>query len=177
MLPSDDFLRRPPQCLASVERLRLETLVFAHDLMETALSRLYATGHEFDVNNNAQRLAMFIDAWTIVDQVHVVRRVLLSLTGDDRKADTQAFIDGFSAARMMRNRMDHLNQNLPNRAKVIGRTNALFGTLSFFRPHADRWEQGLREDEIKGDLFFVNAGSTPRELVGGIAFYDLDIHY
>src|SRR5271157_4619204 len=108
MLPSDDFLRVLPQCLAPVERLRVETLVFAHDLMETALGRLYAVGLEFHENNNAQRLAMFSDAWTIVDQVHVVRQVLLSLTGDDRKTDTQAFIDDFAVAHTMRNKMDHL---------------------------------------------------------------------
>lgn len=176
MLSSDDFLRRLPKCLDPVERLRLETLVFAHDLMETALGRLYAVGLAFDENNDAQRLAMFSDAWTIIDQVHVVRQVLLSLTGDDRKSDTKAFIDDFAAACTMRNKMDHLNQNLPNRAKASGRTSALFGMLTFFRPYADRWEHGLRDGEVRGDLFLVSAGSTPRDMVGGVAFHDLDIH-
>jgi hypothetical protein len=176
MLPTDDFLRRLPQCLAPVERLRLETLVFAHDLMEIALGRLYTVGIGFDENNDAQRFAMFSDAWTIVDQVHVVRQVLLSLTGDDRKSDTQAVIGDFAVAHTMRNKMDHLNQNLLNRAKADGRTNALFGMLTFFRPFADRWEQGLQDGEVRGDLFFVSAGSKPRDMVGGVAFHDLDIH-
>jgi hypothetical protein len=175
MLPSDDFLRRLPQCLAPVERLRLETLVFAHDLMEIALERLYTVGVGFDMNNGAHRFAMISDAWAIVDQVHVVRQILLSLTGIDRNSDTQAFIDDFAAAREMRNKMDHLNDNLPNRAKTKGHTNALFGVLSFFRPYADRLKQGLQDGRVWGDLFFVNAGSTPRDMVGSVALHDLDI--
>jgi hypothetical protein len=144
--------------------------------MEIALGRLYTVGLGFDANNDAQRFAIFSDAWTIVDQVHVVRQVLLTLTGDDRKSDTQAFIDDFAAAHTMRNKMDHLNQNLPNRAKATGRTNALFGMLTFFRPYADHWEEGLRDGEVRGDLFFVSAGSTPRDMVGSVVFQDLDIH-
>jgi hypothetical protein len=176
MLPSDDFLRLLPQCIAPVERLRLETLVFAHDLMETALGRLYAVGIEFHENDDPKRLAMFSDAWTIVDQVHVARQVLLSLTGKSRNSDTQAFIDDFAVAHRMRNKMDHLNQNFPNRANATGRTNALFGILTFFRPYADRWEQGLQDGEIRGDLFIVTAGSAPRDMVGSVAFDALDIH-
>jgi hypothetical protein len=178
MLPSNDFLRHLPQCLAPVERLRLETLLFAHDLMEIALSRLYTVGLGFDANNDndTHRFTMVSDAWTIVDQVHVVRQVLDSLTGDDRKPDTQAFIDDFAAATLLRNKMDHLNENLENRAKAKGRKNALFGMVSFFRPYADLWEQGLRDGKVKGDLFIVSAGSTPRgDMAGGVAFHDLDI--
>jgi len=176
MLPSDDFLRHLPQSIPAIERLRVETLIFAHDLMETALGRLYAVGLEFRENDNASRLSMFGDAWTIVGQVHVVRQVLSSLTGDGRKADTQAFINDFAAGYTMRNKMDHLNQNIPNRARTVGRTNALFGMLTFFRPYADRWERGLQDGEIRGDLFVVTAGSTQGDMIGRVAFDGLDIH-
>jgi hypothetical protein len=76
----------------------------------------------------------------------------------------------------MRNKMDHLNQNLPNRAKANGHTNALFGMLTFFRPYAHRWEQGLKDGEVRGDLFVISAGSTPHDMVGSLAFHELDIH-
>ena len=127
MLPSDDFLRRLPQCLAPVERLRLETLVFAHDLMEIALRRLYTVGLGFDANDDTHRFTMFSDAWTIADQVHVVRLILLSLTGNDRPPDTQAFISDFAAAHDMRNKMDHLDQNLRNHASNTGRRTRYLG--------------------------------------------------
>ncbi len=119
---------------------------------------------------------MFSDAWTIVDQVHVSRQVLLHLTGQNCKSDTQAFIDDFVTAQTMRNKMDHLNQNLPNRAKANGRTNALFGLLTFFKPYADRWEQGVKAGEVRGDLLVISAGSMPQEMVGSVAFDGLDIH-
>jgi hypothetical protein len=77
----------------------------------------------------------------------------------------------------MRNKMDHLNQILPNRAKAKAHTNALFGVLSFFRPYADRWEQGLQDGEVRGDLFFINKGSPPSgTMASGVAFDSLDIH-
>lgn len=178
MLPNDDFLRHLPVAISAVDRLRLETLVFAHDLMEIAYGRLCELGLIFNEEHKSdyQRVAMFGDAWTIVDQVHVVRQVLLSLTGADRKADTLTFISDFSAAQSLRNKMDHLNQNIPNRAKSKVNGNALFGQLSFFRPFPDRWDQGLQEGEIRGELMVISAGAMPDPMLGGVAFDDLDIH-
>lgn len=177
MLPEDDFLRRLPTLLPAVDRLRIETLIFAHDLMEVALGRLYATGLAFNegAGLNVERTAMFSDAWTIVDQIHVARQVLLSLTNTNRKSDTQSFIDDFSAARVLRNKMDHINQNLPNRANEKGVGNALFGQLTFFRPFSDRWTQGLQNGEIRGELVMVSAGLMPNSMVGALTDM-LDLH-
>ncbi|MFT3965394.1 MAG: hypothetical protein QM690_05885 [Sphingobium sp.] len=79
---------------------------------------------------------MFSDAWTIVDQVHVVRQVVSVLTDKKTRAeDTQAYIDDFASAHILRNKMDHLNQNLPNRVKSSSEyTQAMFGMLSFIGP-------------------------------------------
>jgi len=179
MLASDDFLRRLPRCIQPVERLRFETLLFAHDLMEIALDRLYAVGCGYDENSriDAERFSLFSDAWTIIDQVHVVRQVLKALTKPETRAtDTQAYIDDFATAQSLRNRMDHLNQNLPNRAKAAGSTNAMFGMLSFFRPCSDRWADGLAAGEIRGDLFLISAGSAAGNIVGAMPLHEMDIH-
>jgi hypothetical protein len=57
-----------------------------------------------------------------------------------------------------------------------GRTNALFGLLTFFKPYADRWEQGVKAGEVRGDLLVISAGSMPQEMAGSVAFNGLDIH-
>ncbi len=177
MLPEDDFLRRLPQILPLVDRLRLETLIFAHDLMEIALRRLHSAGITYGggTQNATDRIAMFCDAWTIVDQIHVVRQVLLSLTTLSRKSDTQEYLDHFSIASVLRNKMDHLNENLPNRAKANGSTNALFGSLTFFKPHPDLWEQGLQSGEFAGEFFMVSAGLMPDQMASTASFDDLNI--
>ena len=163
--------------MPAVDRLRIETLIFAHDLMEVALSRLYAKGLAFEDGGgrNADRISMFSDAWTIVDQIHVARQVLLSLTDKSHRSDTQAFIDDYSVAWALRNKMDHINENMLNLANKKGTGNALFGQLTFFRPSSDLWEQGLREGVIRGELIMVSAGLMPDNMV--MALTDmLDLH-
>jgi hypothetical protein len=163
--------------MKSIERLRLEALVFAHDTMEFALEHLRQTALGLDPLAPAEkdRIALFSDCWTIVDQVHVVRQVLISLTGAHPGPDTRAYLDTFEVAHFLRNRMDHLNTNLPNRARQRGALTPLFGVVSYFRPVAEDFERGIQAGEVFGDMIVVTAGSTPSDAVGAVPFANLNV--
>jgi hypothetical protein len=84
-----------------------------------------------------ERTALFAHAWTMVDQIHVLRQLLHAMRKCQMGPNQKKFYDTSEPATKMRNKMDHLNATIPNRAPQRGRQAALFGTLSHFlvEPH------------------------------------------
>ena len=75
-----------------------------------------------------------MNAWTIVDSVHVARQLLQALDYNTPRASE--FQEKYEAASLLRNSMDHLkgqSQNLANKK----RKPPLFGTLSYVYLTAD----------------------------------------
>ena len=177
MLPDDHFFRRLPAIIKPDQSIRLQTIIYASDLMELALARLNELGVRFDINNATafDKLALFSEAWAIVDQVHVVRQLLTALTKDHPGPDTKGWLDNFEVATHLRNKMDHLNQNIGNLVKAGGGSSPLFGFVSFFRPIPERWADGLTKGEIRGALITVSAGPLPGEARASLMFDDINI--
>lgn len=118
-------------------RLRLEAIVFAADTISNAYSRLFELslklGHEQvskpDQRGISERIALFKQAWSIVDNVHNLRRLLPKLGADIDGLNE--FVADLEGATLMRNRVDHLGQLLPNIAKSKESAASLYGSLSY----------------------------------------------
>lgn len=164
MIPETHFFRRLPICVDAVERLRLETLVFCHDLMFIALSRVRAVAANFDLKtgSDAVRMAMIGDCWQIVDQAYMALAVIRSMTSEPGPI-TSNFITEAEPASQIRNRMRHIHQNFKNRAAIRDETDAMFGTVSFVKVDPAELNQAKHGDLIKGEMFILAAGSTPAD--------------
>lgn len=169
MLPEDAFLRRLPVALNADQRFRFEALVFAADQMEVALARLTAVTTEAALEigsaTDEQRATLFSDCWTIVDQVHVVREILRGPHFRDRLGErTAAWVAAYEAATLLRNCMDHLRVRISGLAKAKGRSQPLFGALSYFLIPPEKFLQADGGWQITGgNVVTICAGSSTGE--------------
>jgi hypothetical protein len=133
MLAEDAFLRRLPLGLAPIQALQIETLVYCGDAVEAsyvAIKSIALAHGEQIVNQDrrAARLHMFINAWTIVDCVHIACNLLRALGYPSDQSSK--FQTKYEVATRLRNKMDHVaNQarNLANRRDQP----PLLGTISY----------------------------------------------
>ncbi len=177
MLPTDSPFRRLPDFVDRADLFLIQTLVFASDVMTVALQRLDNTAALFDVASGDPigRASILSDAWTIVDQVHVARQLLRIWFAQEPDADIKAYIDKYEVAYALRNKMDHLSTNLPNLANAKNMPSPLLGSVSFFRPFADRWHDGFQQGHVDGEIVVISAGGmTPRTHVS-VMYQDLTV--
>jgi hypothetical protein len=136
-----EFLHALPVGLVREQRMLLEAIGYAADMLELAVSRLEqnATSIVKRAPRHLQisvmeRRALFLDAWAAVDQGHNLG-TLLRLAARDKVVNSAVF-DSYLAsaerARLARNKMDHLAQNLRNLANREQATLPLYGLLKFF---------------------------------------------
>lgn len=137
-------------------------MLFCHDLMAVALDRLRHLCEQLEPERFSVELiaAIFGDAWTIVDQVNTVRQIFRG-AGDEVGPVTRAFLRDAEGARQMRNVMDHIVQNIPNRSKAKGAAESLFGALMFARCPADRLRLVAVGEMIEGEVIIVARGTVP----------------
>ena len=82
---------------------------------------------------------------------------------------TQAFLDDAQAARMMRNRMDHLPQNIRNQSGRRGAAEPLFGLLSFVRCRPEVLKTAKVGERMNAELFMIARGDVPDGNLGAQA--------
>lgn len=133
MIPNDALIRRIPAFIAEEQRLRIEAIVFASDAIAACLDDVRAIanniGDKIDSISRSQRTRIFICAWTIVDGIHAIRNLMQSLHFTSAKI--QDFIEKYESATLLRNKFDHLNQNVENLAQSQRRRPPIFGALSY----------------------------------------------
>lgn len=186
MLVSDDsYLRRLPVGLHPENRLRMDAIVVASDIVSQCYQDLSRLGAEIGATlgqiGYPQRAAFIGLAWSIVDQLHAVRQLVTPPTGTPAGPATQRFLDAAEPATLLRNKMDHLKNNLSNLSAKKGERYPLFGAISYVLSNPDPQSGGLLMTVSSGalhggDLFpAVNpAGrsySTPVGLLQLSAFY------
>lgn len=132
MLPDNAFLRRLPITLDRTQALRLEALVFSADVIQASFAtiRTVTAYHREKITSVHRdiRTALFTHAWAIVDGLHVVLQVLR--VGNFRSQHAVDFIKKYDAARVLRNKMDHLTANARNVASTKNRP-PVFGSLGY----------------------------------------------
>jgi hypothetical protein len=135
MLAKESVLRRLPANLDAAQRLRCEAIVFSADVLDFAWSSIRETtarlGDKIICSSERERTSLFAHAWTIVDQLHILRTMIPRITNGRIGSKLRSFCELSEPATHMRNKMDHPLGTLPNRAKQKSLQAPLFGVLSY----------------------------------------------
>ncbi len=181
MLPDDAFLRRMPRSLDLAERLRLEAIVTACDIIEYSFKKLTAvletvSGPASDGSHRALKIEAAIYSWSLIDQLHNFRQLTKKLAHDGGRLNQLNDKIG-STATEMRNKMDHLKEGLGNLARKKGASHPLHGALSFATKLAENgWFEYLffsLGDYHHGEQYSAIVDThmpPPSEAVGNINF-------
>ena len=177
MLPDNSFLRRLPAVLAPVGRIRLEALVFSSDVLTHAYSSLRElttrVGDTYHSFTPPDRIALFSYAWTIVDQLHVIRQLIRAITKSPPGPNQAKFLELSESATMMRNKMDHLGEQVKNLSAQKGARAPLFGALTYFLVEPKHMEAASNPVTglVGGSFVTITSGSVPE----GKALFQLGI--
>jgi hypothetical protein len=166
MIPRGSVLRKLPVIIEAQQRLRLESLVFSIDLLTLAFASLRDLAARLGSNvvdlSDTERMAMFLHAWTMVDQVHVIRQLLRDLSDGEMGKTLGKFYSDFEGAHHLRNKMDHLRMNIQNLATRKGMRAPLFGAISYLVVEPHQVTQHEAKCSINGaTAITIMAGSVP----------------
>jgi hypothetical protein len=159
-LPGGSFIRALPFVVDETQRFRVDAVVLCAEIIaaayaqmvELALRAKWEESQEGGVRSGHLDIAMFQHAWSIVDQVYSLQRLITSL--DFKGEDVDAFLAATDVAFRLRNRMDHLDQRIPNIAASKDNTRSLFGSLAYF-------VLGAAVGEPSVDVFAVTQHAEP----------------
>lgn len=157
MIPEESFLRRIPWVYETQGRMELEAIAFAIDaiyLKHHQISR-WATSCDSDSfvkTPHHERLDLFLNLWSIVDQADVLRRLLQKIKANNA---VSAFLNIADSAQRMRNKMDHLSQNIPNLAGKTGKVTPVYGVFSFGKFGLSN--NGVEVEDF--EIYTITAGS------------------
>ena len=166
MVRSDAYCRRLPRILSPRQRLQIDALVFASDIAAVALDRFNVAAATYGAAGasaiaRSETAKLFSESWTIVDQIHIARRLLKKHAGT--KDNKGAFLKEFEWASLMRNKMDHIDANLANLAARTGRADPLFGVVSFSRPREPEGSPPQADGLYPITAFTIMIGESPTE--------------
>jgi hypothetical protein len=134
-LPEGAFLRALPFTVEETQRFRIDALVLCaaivasayEQMVELALRAKWEEAQAGARRSGHLDIAMFQHAWSIVDQLYALRRLIGSLAF--KGEDVDAFMAATERAFVLRNRMDHLDQHIPNIVASKDNARSLFGSL------------------------------------------------
>lgn len=156
LVSEDSYLRRLPVGLHPENRLRMDAIVVASDIVSQCYQDLSKLGAEigatFGEIGPLQRAAFIGFAWSIVDQLHAVRQLVTPPRGIPAGPATQRFLDAAEPATLLRNKMDHLRNNLSNLSAKKGERYPLFGAISYVLSNTDPQSGGLLMTVSSGAL-------------------------
>jgi hypothetical protein len=134
MITENSFFNKIPQAIDLEQRLILEGVGWAIQMLSLSYDKLKAAASRVDVASNtyptSQATEMFACCWSIIDQCHMLRK-LLERMNPITGGLAATFIEKSEAATLIRNAMDHLHQKIQNIANKKDPMPPLFGALSF----------------------------------------------
>ncbi|MGO8323713.1 hypothetical protein ACC811_02380 [Rhizobium ruizarguesonis] len=145
-------LRSVPTTTDIRRRLVFEAIGYAGDAIHLSMGRLYdqifqvhlrASEISFEPSHE-EHVAIFVDAWSVIDQANALRGLLKDLEGDPKELDTvKFFLEGSEPARLLRNYMDHIHGHVGERGNLTTRTSGppMFGALTFTWVHPNDQEK------------------------------------
>ena len=165
MIPKESVLRKLPTVLNEEQRLRLEALVYSTDIITVSFSTLRAIAakyaEKFADAPDEDRMSMFLHAWSLIDQFHACRQIIKVLSQGNMGPNQTKFYNESEASHGLRNRMDHLSQNIPNLSRKKGLRFPVYGSLSWFSVGAHRYDaDGVIVVET-GTTVSIMAGTSP----------------
>jgi hypothetical protein len=159
-LPEGAFLRALPFTVDETQRFRIDALVLCaaivasayEQMVQLALRAKWEEAQKGATRPGRLDIAMFQHAWSIVDQLYALRQLIGSLAF--KGEDVDAFMAATERAFVLRNRMDHLDQRIPNIVASKDNARSLFGSLSYF-------VYGAAVGEPEVDVFAVTQNAEP----------------
>ncbi len=121
-------------------------------MLELALRAKWEKDQEGATRSGHLDIALFQHAWSIVDQLYALHRLIGSLAFMGERVD--AFKAATESVFVLRNRMDHLDQRIPNIVASKDKSRSLFGSLSYF-------VYGAAVGEPEVDVFAVMQHAEP----------------
>lgn len=131
LIPPESYLRRLQAALSAKTRLELDAIVFASDVISICYTRLERLGEPdalADVGD-AVRVSAIADAWTVIDNVHVIRQLFWRSRKGEMGPQTAAWHAATESASLLRNGMDHVASNLNNLVRRTGTPPPALGAL------------------------------------------------
>lgn len=134
---NDRFVDRLPIALSKAQRMRIEAIILAVDTIDCDINDIdrfrkgQQTRDDEEQLSSADRAWLFRATWSIVDRMHTISRMLAGQTDIKLKRD-HPFYSLAEVASRMRNRMDHLSDNL-NNLKTKRASGPILGALTYTR--------------------------------------------
>jgi len=158
MSDTKDFLRHPPQGIELKQRLSFEGIWYSIRAIQIAFERLESDSLPFTKDRsskaNLDPTGLFLEAWSIVDRADSLIQLLLVESKRISTPPIKKFLSKYSAVRNLRNKMNHLAQNLNNLADSKSNQPPIYGALSFV--HATPTKDGKIK---KASVILLTAGS------------------
>lgn len=138
ILSDDSLLRNLPNIIDSLERMQLDAIVLAADMIAYHWQHMRASAitaaQDPEKITQLDRVAMISSAWSIIDRLECIRLVAqvgLARIQETAGSKLQKLIDSLQPVNTIRNCMDHLGERLDNFSKAKGDRSALFGSLAY----------------------------------------------
>lgn len=141
----ESFVVRPPVCFPIDGRIAFQAIALSVEVCVAAIAHIQEFSEGFvpledeDMDLSDEKTALYSDCWNIVDQVHALIQLLRQQQIDSRANAASDFVQKYRVASTLRNKMDHLGQNIDNLAKAKVTRPHVFGALAYFR------REGLRK--------------------------------
>jgi|GEM_PF-4891288 len=119
--------------------MRLDALVYATDLISLNINSIRQIAIRYGKNITeitfGERIILASFIWSVIDQCHVLRQLFKELLGHtadpNNPAPFEIFNKKYETVSRLRNKMDHLNQAIPNLAASKNRS-PIYGAFSYF---------------------------------------------
>ena len=161
ILASESIFRRLPTIVEREQRIRFQALAYSADTLTHSYQKIQELAIQVGANLESVtekiRIRLISSAWMIVDHLHAVRQIWNSFSGEPGP-NTLEFLRLTQPATALRNKMDHLNSNIPNLAKTTGRISPIFGALSYVYIDDIKYTAS-RAVPTSGHLISIIAGS------------------
>lgn len=117
--------------LSARTRLELDAIVFASDVISICYSRLESLTEPQMLARlgEYERVSAIADAWTVIDNIHVIRQLFWKSRKGEMGPQTGAWHAATESVSLLRNGMDHVASNLNNLAKRTGAPPPALGAL------------------------------------------------
>ena len=132
-VPSDSPLLNPPSSLALKQRVAIDGVRLALDMLGMTWYRLekelavISTDRETPLTR-ARLTSVYTDAWIIVDVVHRLRLILIALPGLKHSLEIELAVREFAEARAIRDAFQHIDKELKN---AVDHRRPLWGTITW----------------------------------------------
>jgi len=176
MLSDDDFLLNIPRNLPAKQRVILEGIGFAMSCLRLSYEVLIQTlsrYHRDDLDRmpRSERFQCFLHAWSFINQAHLLRELTIQFKKTvDKGFEVSAledFIKDSESVKVIRDKINHIPEQVSNLAKKKGNLSPMTGVLSYclFDYKKDDPKLPMDDQPITLHVVSMRAGSMTHDTI------------